>query len=166
MMGNTQKKIGIGLAAAAVLGVGWALFRPELLFVNQVVNETFPVARAEAAQARELAAGAFRSDAHETRGKATIYEVGGRRVLRLTGFHTSNGPDVRVLLVAAPDVKNSGTVKKAGFLDLGALKGNQGDQNYDLPAAANLDKHRSVSIWCRRFSVNFGAAPLARVQGT
>jgi len=81
--------------------------------------------------------------------------------LRLTEFTTSNGPDVRLYLVAASDVQKEDAAKRAGIVDLGALKGNIGDQNYDVPEGLDLSKYRAVSIWCRRFSVNFGAAPLA-----
>jgi hypothetical protein len=109
-----------------------------------------------------LASGRFHSNAHETRGLATIIRLAdGRRVLRLTEFATSNGPDVRVYLVAAADAQEEAAVKAAGFVDLGELKGNIGDQNYDIPADLDLTRYRAVSIWCRRFSVNFGAAPLA-----
>jgi hypothetical protein len=81
-------------------------------------------------------------------------------LLRLTEFVTSNGPDVRVYLIAAADATDDATVKQAGFVELGKLKGNQGDQNYDIPADLDLDKYRAVTIWCRRFNVNFGTAPL------
>ena len=109
----------------------------------------------------KLASGRFHSNAHTTNGLATIYRLpDGGRVLRLTQFATSNGPDVRVYLVAAGDVQGEAAAKQAGFVDLGALKGHIGDQNYDLPADLDLTKYRVVSIWCRRFSVNFGAAPL------
>jgi hypothetical protein len=109
----------------------------------------------------QLASGRFHSNAHTTSGLATVYRLpDGGRVLRLTQFTTSNGPDVRVYLVAAGDVQGEAAAKQAGFVDLGALKGNVGDQNYDLPADLDLTKYRAVSIWCRRFSVNFGAAPL------
>jgi electron transfer DM13 len=110
----------------------------------------------------QLVTGRFHKNAHQTAGAATIYRLGdGRRVLRLTAFSTSNGPDVRVYLVAANDVQDEAAAKQAGFVDLGALKGNIGDQNYDVPADLDLSRYRAVSIWCRRFSVNFGAAPLA-----
>ena len=110
----------------------------------------------------QLASGRFHSNAHETRGLATIVRLAdGRRVLRLTEFATSNGPDVRVYLVAAADAQDEAAVKAAGFVDLGELKGNIGDQNYEIPAGLDLTRYRAVSIWCRRFSVNFGAAPLA-----
>jgi hypothetical protein len=99
--------------------------------------------------------------AHETSGKATIYRLAsGRRVLRLSDFQTSNGPDVRVILVRADDTDSSRAVSKAGFVELGSLRGNIGDQNYDVPPEVDLEKYRSVTIWCQRFSVNFGTARL------
>ena len=103
--------------------------------------------------------------AHETVGTATVYRLAdGAKVLRLTEFQTSNGPDVHVYLVAAADAKDNATVKRADILDLGAIKGNVGDQNYALPADADLGKYRAITIWCKRFGVNFGTAPLAARQ--
>ena len=52
------------------------------------------------------------------------------------------------------------TVLDVGFLSLGPLKGNRGNQTYELPAEFDPNKHRSISIWCQRFSVNFATAPL------
>jgi Electron transfer DM13 len=150
------------IIALVVLGaIGWYLFRPELLFVNKKVNEE-QVAAAGASTMAALFTGRFHSVAHETHGAATIQELGnGRRVLRLTDFATSNGPDVRVYLVAASDATDNETVTKAGFVELGALKGNEGDQNYEIPSAVDLEKYRAVTIWCHRFNVNFATAPLA-----
>lgn len=154
------------IVGLVVLGViGWYLFRPELAFVKTTVNESLPAETAgqtgaAGAESGVLLRGQFRSLAHETVGTAAVHELGGRRVLRLTGFSTSNGPDVRVFLVAANDAPDNETVTRAGFVELGKLKGTQGDQNYDIPAGLDLDKYRAVSIWCHRFSVNFGAAPL------
>ena len=88
----------------------------------------------------------------------------GTRVLRFMNFKTSNCPDVHVYLVAAEDAKDVATVQRAGFIDLGVIKGNIGDQNYTLNNDADLAKYRAVSIWCKRFSVNFGAAPLMPAQ--
>jgi hypothetical protein len=110
-----------------------------------------------------LLSGEFRTGAHETSGTATVYRAAdGKQILRLANFKTSNGPDVRVYLVKAGDVANEETVKNAGFVDLGPLKGNMGDQNYEIPTTVDLASHRAVSVWCRRFSVNFGAAALAQ----
>ena len=109
-----------------------------------------------------LVSGQFHTNAHETRGTAAIYLLAdGRRVLRLSAFETSNGPDVRVYLVAAADVQDNETVKRAGFVELGPMKGNRGDQNYEVPADLDLSKYHAVTIWCRRFGVNFGTAPLS-----
>jgi hypothetical protein len=152
------------IAGAGLLAVGgWALFRPELLFVNTSVDEAFPAAYSPSSDSEPstlLASGQFHDGAHETKGMATIYEVGGQRILRLSNFATSNGPDVRVLLVASPDATDNDTVKNAGSVELGKLKGNVGDQNYEVPAGVDLARYRSVTIWCNRFGVNFGTAPL------
>lgn len=160
----------IWVIGVVVLGaVGWYLFRPELLFVNTKVHEELAMAPAGGSEGTAeravlpaaLASGMFHSVSHETRGTATIHDLGaGQRVLRLTEFATSNGPDVRVYLVAAADAKDNETVTKAGFVELGKLKGNEGDQNYDVPADLDLSKYRAVTIWCRRFGVNFATAPL------
>jgi len=167
MSTTTSILIGVALVAGGVL---WYLFRPDALVLNKTVNEPFPGAgQSSLAESQgmgmELHSGTFHSNAHETKGVATIYQLAeGRRVLRLTEFSTSNGPDVRVYIVAATDVQEEDAAKRAGIVDLGALKGNIGDQNYDVPAELDLNKYRAVSIWCRRFSVNFGAAPLASLH--
>lgn len=157
-----QSRILIG--GAVILGVlAWYAFRPERLFIDSTVSESLAAAApASPAAPMTLAEGTFHSNAHETTGNATILSLGeGRRILRLTSFSTSNGPDVRVYLVAAPDVTDDETVKRAGFVELGPMKGNKGDQNYEIPATVDLAQYRTVTIWCKRFSVNFGSAPLA-----
>jgi hypothetical protein len=161
-----MNKRNIIIAAAVVLGLGaWYAFRPERIFIDKSVNESLASVVEEnraAATPMTLASGMFHSNAHETIGNATILSLpDGRRILRLTNFSTSNGPDVRVYLVAASDVTDDETVKQAGFVELGPMKGNKGDQNYDVPADLDLGRYRTVTIWCKRFSVNFGSAPLA-----
>jgi len=154
-----RKKLIYGVAVILAIAL-WAAFRPERLFVNAKVNETMPAGLGNASETA-LASGSFHSVAHGTKGTASIYQLAdGKRILRLANFETSNGPDVHVYLVAANDASDSETVKKAGFVELGSLKGNIGDQNYDIPADAGLTKYRAVTIWCKRFSVNFGTAPL------
>jgi Electron transfer DM13 len=115
--------------------------------------------------AKPLESGKFHSVAHATSGTATVYQLAdGTRLLRFTDFKTSNGPDVHVYLVAADDASDNESVTKAGFIDLGSIKGNIGDQNYSLGSDVDLSKYRAVSVWCKRFSVNFGAAPLSMNQ--
>ena len=156
-----MKKLVVLLVVLFVAGAAWYAFRPERLFINQRVNEQFPTASAASTTSMKLASGEFHSGAHETKGAAAIFRLAdGKRTLRLTNFATSNGPDVHVYLVAAADAKDNDTVKTAGFVDLGSLKGNIGDQNYDVPANVDLAKYRAATIWCARFNVNFGTAPL------
>ena len=79
-------------------------------------------------------------------------------MLTLTNFEVDNGPDLRVYLVAGPARDESGV---DDFEDLGALKGNKGNQQYELPPQLDLERYSTVVIWCRAFSVNFARAPLA-----
>lgn len=152
------------IVAFVVVAAGWYLFRPERLFVNSRVNEEFPAGQTASANASSatLFEGQFHDVAHKGVGMAAIHQLSdGKRVLRFTNFETSNGPDVRVYLVAAEDARDNDTVTKSGFIEIGSLKGNIGDQNYDLPADTDLSKYKAVTIWCKRFGVNFATAPLA-----
>jgi hypothetical protein len=152
-------KIAI-LALVIALFFAWYVFRPERLVFNHSVHEELPTT-AGGSSAQTLASGTFHSVLHPTEGIATIYRFGdGSRVLRFTNFRTSNGPDVHVYMVAAEDAKDSASVQRAGFIDLGSIKGNIGDQNYTLGVEVDLSKYRAVSVWCKRFSVNFGTASL------
>jgi hypothetical protein len=162
----TSRRVLSIAAAVIIVAIGWYLFRPELLFISRHVNETFPATAAHQTPSSlgalmRLSQGRFHGVAHATQGLATIYQLpDGKRALRLTEFETSNGPDVQVYLVATTDATDNETVTQACFIHLGALKGTIGDQNYELPADVNLSKYQAVTIWCRRFGVNFGTAPL------
>lgn len=94
-------------------------------------------------------------------GEATIYELeDGSRTLRLEDFESTNGPNLFVYL-AASDAADPDADLDADFVDLGALRGNVGNQNYDVPTEVDLDVYDTVVIWCRPFSVAFGAADLS-----
>src|SRR5207302_1317266 len=135
----SKRNIIIG-AGVIVLAVLWYAFRPELLFINKTVSEEFPGGAAMASIEKgpmAVTKGNFKGLAHETKGLASIYQLpDGKRTLRLTEFETSNGPDVHVYLTAAEIDKGNDAIKEAGFIDLGSMKGNKGDQNYDIPANA------------------------------
>jgi len=152
------------LAVAAlviVLFAAWYAFRPEGLFIDLRVPEELPTAKS-GASLQPVASGSFHSVMHPTQGTATIYQIGGgSRVLRFTNFKITNGPNVHVYMVAADDAKDNASVRRAGFIDLGPIKGNVGDQNYTFGPEVDLSKYRAVSVWCKRFSLNFGTAPLA-----
>ena len=159
-----KRKIIAG-AAIVIVAIAWYAFRPELLFINHTVSEEFPGGAAMAAIEKGpmvVTRGNFKGLAHETKGVAAIYQLAdGQRTLRLTEFETSNGPDVHVYLTAAEIAKGNDAISGAGFIDLGSMKGNRGDQNYDIPAGVDLNKYQNVTIWCARFGVNFGEAALA-----
>lgn len=154
--------VGSYLVTAALLG-GYLLYAST---VDKVVNEDVVVApprvtattsaTADASTAPagpvEIASGRFTNQAHNTSGLATLIEQpNGDRVVTLTRFKTDPGPDVRVYLVPDP----AGGIKDA--VDLGGLKGNKGNQQYDVPAGAEAG---AVVIWCRAFTVAFGTARL------
>ncbi|MGH7794798.1 MAG: DM13 domain-containing protein [Candidatus Binatia bacterium] len=159
----TKRNIIIGVSVV-VLAIAWYAFRPELLFINKTVSEEFPGGAPMASIDKgpiAIIQGSFKTLAHETKGLASIYQLAdGKRTLRLTGFETSNGPDVHVYLTAGEVEKGNDAIKGAGFIDLGSMKGNKGDQNYDIPADVDLTKFKNVTIWCARFGVNFGQASL------
>ena len=157
----------------AAAGLWW--FQPWKLVTDTVVDEALPaVAASPTARAtatdpapagdRVLAAGDFVSHEHATTGSAQLVRLAdGRRQLVLRDLDTSNGPDLRVWLTDRP--VRTGTAgwrvfDDGRYVELGRLKGNRGDQVYDVPASVDLADARSVSIWCRRFSVSFGAAEL------
>jgi pentapeptide MXKDX repeat protein len=115
--------------------------------------------------AKALLTGTFHGKVHSTSGRATVYQgADGKKILRLTHFKTSNGPDVHVILVATKDAKDDANFISSNVerIELGKLKGNEGDQNYELPENIDLGKFQTVSIYCERFNANFGAAPLAK----
>ena len=82
--------------------------------------------------------------------------------MRLTDFMTSNGPDVHVLLARSDDQNLTQKIVKGQLdsVELGSLKGNKGDQDYDLPASVDLQKYNAVVIYCERFHAVFGVARL------
>ncbi|MBI4420031.1 MAG: DM13 domain-containing protein [Gemmatimonadetes bacterium] len=152
----SRKPLLFAATLAVVMG-GWYVFRPERAFLDTRVSEGAPAGRVTV-----LLQGGFVSRAHEGRGRAEGLRLAdGRRILRLTEFETLNGPDLQVYLLGSADAAGRSDLEAHGFLSLGALKGNAGDQNYEIPAGADLSKYRAVSVWCRRFGVNFTTAPVA-----
>ena len=124
-----------------------------------------PSVKGQDSKAKTLETGTFHGKVHNTSGRATIYEEpDGKLILRLTTFKTSNGPDVHVILIAARDADDDANFLKANTerVELGSLKGNEGDQNYEIPNGTDLRKFQTVSIYCERFNANFGAAPLEK----
>ncbi|MCH9038432.1 MAG: DM13 domain-containing protein [Chloroflexi bacterium] len=111
----------------------------------------------------KLKEGSFRDadSAHKGSGQATIYRgPDGSLLLRLEGFNVTNGPELHVLLSPHPNPENRNDVKRPGYVDLGKLKGNRGNQNYQIPDDVDLAAQRSVVIYCKPFHVIFSVASL------
>jgi hypothetical protein len=125
------------------------------------VSEAAPAALSS--EPEPLYTGKLEGKIHQTSGRATIYKnKDGKEYLRLSDFTTSNGPDVHVILVRAENKALEQEIVKGDLerVELGTLKGNQGDQNYDLPAAVDLNQYQAVAIYCERFHAIFGVARL------
>ncbi|MFI9586140.1 DM13 domain-containing protein [Streptomyces sp. NPDC052236] len=179
--------LAVGLA---VVGVGLYWFQPWKIWVDETVSDELPTAVAapqpEAAAENEpaaepaagqttppapsgpstLAAGELITHEHKTTGSVKVLRLAdGTRTLRLENLDTSNGPDLRVWITDAPVKEGKagwGVFDDGKYVSLGKLKGNKGDQNYSLPADLDLGQYTSVSIWCDRFNVSFGAAALGK----
>ncbi|SPT53265.1 Electron transfer DM13 [Actinomyces bovis] len=112
-----------------------------------------------------VSSGTFTSHEHTTTGTASIYrQPDGTLQLALANLSTSNGPDVRVWLSAGPVIEGTAgwfTAKDHAHLDVAPIKGNLGNQLYNLPAGTDLSQWQSVVLWCEDFSVSFGAAALS-----
>ena len=91
---------------------------------------------------------------HKAEGIVKVINLAdGRTFLRLENLKTTNGPDLYVYLSVGKDASD--------IVNLGRLKGNIGNQNYEIPAGADLSKYDTVLIWCKAFSTLFGSAKLS-----
>ena len=130
------------------------------LWIDQVVSESLP----SELQVSEVASGSFRDadSSHKGSGNVQVLRTeGGAGLVRLTEFQVTNGPDLEVWLVANPDPQTSQDVKTSEWVSLGQLKGNIGDQTYNVPVDVDLSDYGSVVIWCEQFGVLFSPASLA-----
>ena len=101
---------------------------------------------------------------HKGSGNAGLYQLAsGEYVIRLENLDVTNGPDLRLVLAQHPDPGSSADVK-VEYFDLGELKGNVGNQNYEIPAEVDIAQYGSVAVWCRAFGVLFSAAPLQQTS--
>jgi len=176
------------LAAGMVVATGMALavfvlvwFEPQSALVNKRVDESLPGVEAAPPSTGEeapasgaetvdkpeepkgpviVAKGKFDGIEHGTSGTALLVELpDGSAILRFEDLQTLNGPELKVYL-SRPKASADPSTFDDEFVDLGDLKGNQGNQNYDIPGNVDIGRYRSAVIWCKRFSVGFGVAPL------
>lgn len=156
-----KRLVMVALVAGAIGFVAGALFwwLASPLWTRVEVNESLSAE----AQTAVLASGAFRdADAvHKGSGDVSLFRgADGTVTLRMTDFSGTNGPDLKVWLVEAENIQASADVTNSTYLSLGPLKGTDGDQNYTVPADADVGRFNSVVIWCEAFSVLFSAADL------
>ena len=156
-----RKWILIAVGFSVLIALWWA-FRPEKLWINQKVNEAAPFDAS--AGPRPIFTGRFESRTpNQTSGRATIYQKpSGERYLRLSDFTTASAPNVHVLLAKSGDRNLAENPLKGDMesVDLGPLKSNLGDQDYDLPSATDLNKYDAVFIYDERSHSVFGSAKL------
>ncbi len=98
---------------------------------------------------------------HPGTGTVLVYrQPDGSHVVRFEDLAVSNGPDLLVILSASPLVDDQNAYSEVEYVSLGDLKGNKGNQNYEVPVEVNIGDYQTVAIWCRRFNYTFNAADL------
>lgn len=162
-------------ALVVLLAVGLWAFEPWRLWTRSTVDEALPGAPAAPAvpapaapaapappEPMVLAEGQFVTQEHATAGVARVIGLpDGSRFVRLEGFSTSDGPDLHVWVTDQTAGGEWAKYDDGRYLALGGLKATDGNQNYPIPPDADLSGLTSVVIWCDRFNVAFGSAPLA-----
>ncbi len=111
-----------------------------------------------------LASGRFHgASRHQATGVARLVKnADGGYAVSLGEFASDPGPDIFIILSTAEDPRSSGDIKKSRFIALGRRQGETGGQTYAVPFTVDPGNFRSVGIWCRQYSILFGAAPLKR----
>lgn len=159
-----MKKIIIIIVVAVVLGVAWYGLLP--LFNNKLVNDPVPSSvpttpeqtvtsdtPAETVKTTNSPAITITDTvAHPASGQVRVIQTGNQQILRYENYKTINGPDVRVYLATDTNATE--------FIDLGPIKGTEGNINYDIPAGTDLEKYHYALTWCEDFSVLFNSADL------
>lgn len=159
-----KRPVQLTYAATALLVAavfGWTTFHDKTVVEDVATGVAVSQAQAGSSATSgnvQLSSGAFEGIAHGTTGTAAIVELAsGERVLTFTDLDSTNGPDLRVYLVAG---KVDGNGSGDDFVDLGGLKGNKGTQQYAIPAGTDTSRYSTVVLWCRAFTVGFGKATL------
>ena len=152
-----------------VVPLAWYLLSP--LFTDSIVNEELPkeiligkdmedritnekMTEEMKSVDKEILSGNFMDadNFHKTKGMSKVFDIGDKRYLRFEDFETTNGPKLVVYL--------STDLQASDYISLGNLKGNIGDQNYEIPNNVDLNKYDKVLIWCEPFRVLFGSSKL------
>lgn len=160
-----MKKIIIGAIVIAILGVAWYGLSP--LLDNKKVDDALPTLEGQRERNTENPEGAVDpspvvalsksipitdTPLHPASGQVRLVETGRKKILRYENYKTINGPDVRVYLATDTNATD--------FIDLGPIKGTEGNINYDIPEGTDLEKYHWALTWCEDFNVLFNSANL------
>jgi Electron transfer DM13 len=152
---NKKTLVILVIVAAVAIPIGIYTISP--LFINTTVNEPLPAtisSRTITVLGDKTLSGIFmgvNDGFHDAEGNVKVVSLtDGSKILRLENFKSTNGPNVHVYLATDK--------RAADYIDLGKLKANNGNQNYNIPAGSDITKHNIVLIWCKDFSVLFGSA--------
>jgi electron transfer DM13 len=164
----TVKKTIIAAIIIAAIAIPAAVYAAGPLFINTTIVEAAPIASSDTTMDKDgdsmtgkpseivtKVAGMFvgvGDGIHDAKGTATVIPADTGNVLRLEEFRSTNGPDLYVYLST-----DKGATE---YVNLGRLKANMGNQNYDIPDGTDLSKYDTVLVWCQQFSVLFGSAEL------
>ena len=125
--------------------------------INENMTTTMDISQNTTEENKNLLVGDFmgvNDGIHNAEGYVKILTLLDEfQILRLEDFRTTNGPDVHLYLSTDKQASN--------FINLGRLKANNGDQNYQIPIDTDFNKYKYVLIWCQPFSVLFGSAQLS-----
>lgn len=153
--------IGGAIVVLALVAFGLNWYQPWKLFTTRTIIDSPP------ASSTLIASGALVSHEHETSGTVELVQLpDGRYQIILRELSTSDGPDVRVWMTdqaVVPGKAGWEVFDDGKWVEVGKLKGNHGLQVYDVPPGTDVSRFKSVTIWCKRFSVSYGAAPLSSV---
>lgn len=160
-----SKKIIIAITGVVLLGVAWYGLYP--LFNTKKVDDSLPTLDAQREKnennpesavdpspvvSLEKAITITDTPLHPATGQVRIVETGRKKILRYENYKTINGPDVRVYLATDKEATD--------FIDLGPIKGTEGNINYDIPEGTDLEKYHWALTWCEDFNVLFNSADL------
>ena len=155
-----MRKIVLGIGIVVVLFlIPTGIYTISPFFINTTINEALPMATADQSVSGSMPALQFSGNfigtgdgVHDVQGVSKVIEIDQVSYLRFEDFTAANGPDLHVYLATDNDASE--------FVDLGLLKANNGNQNYEIPDDVNLEKYNKVLVWCQMFSVLFGSAEL------
>ena len=185
---QTLTLVGVVVGALLTIFV-FVWFEPHKAFIDERVDETIPTATPTTVAAAPtttappatgdttpttvppttvpaptfpltLSESTFQDVGHSGSGTVLALELeDGSQIIRFEDLDVDNGPDLVVILSDRP-ITGADDYADGEWVSLGELKGNQGNQNYEIPADVDLSEWETVAIWCRRFNTTFNVAAL------